>query len=105
MCDVLYTLDDANNVVATPDILAWANWMQDFKRRQVARDEVNEAVLSTVFMAISLELDSAGPIFETALFKDGFNVKILDRYDTWAAAEEGHGKHLGQLLSEKSVSS
>ena len=68
-----YILDEDNNPKLVP-FMEWAQWMEkDPSRRIIARDEVGECVISTVFLGIDHRFMGGGPpiLFETMIFKQG----------------------------------
>ena len=91
-----YILDDADNPVATGDVLAWAKWMEDAwrsGRTRVAQDTVGDIRVSTVFLG----LDHGAPwdpeavpiLYETMVFGGQLD-RIQMRYPTRAFAVAGH---------------
>ena len=67
----------------------WGRWFQTADR-QVARDERDAVVVSTVFLGLD---DASGPgrplLFETMIF-GGPHDQDRARYSTWAEATAGH---------------
>lgn len=91
----MYLLDEARNPVATSDSEAWGQMLRGPGRR-VAHDSVTgrggEVVtVSTVFLGLDHRYAGEGPpiVFETLVF-GGVMADSMDRYATWAEAEEGH---------------
>lgn len=78
---------DGHTVIPEPDFNVWGLWFHTADRL-VAFDEVMYGVeLSTFFIGI-------GPtVFETALILDG-DFYLLNRWETWEAAEQGHARYL-----------
>jgi len=63
-----YTLDEKGNPVAEPDPMKWAKWFETAKR-QVAKDEIGEAKISTVFLGLDHSFGDGPPIlWETMVF-------------------------------------
>jgi len=80
------------------DLAEWGRWMQAADRR-VARTQVGDADVSTVFLGINHAFDNGEPIlFETMIFggeRDGDG----QRYHTWEQAEAGHAKFVAELTA------
>ena len=70
---------------------AWYEWMAgDFGRRRIAVTELNDAVVSTVFLPMDHGFDGDPPIlFETLVFGGPLDGE-LERYRTSEEAERGH---------------
>jgi hypothetical protein len=87
-----YILDDDGNPVPEPDLYRWGEWMQDARgdRRRVARDEIGDAVVSTVFLGLDHSFGSGPPlIYETMIFSGKHN-DYQERYSTRDEALAGH---------------
>jgi hypothetical protein len=81
-----------HEVVAEPNWVAWADWMETADRR-VARDMVGPLLVSTVFLAIDHRHFGEGPpiLFETMVFADFPSEELhCRRCSTWAEAERQH---------------
>jgi hypothetical protein len=67
--------------------------------RQVARDEVGEQSVSTVFLGIDHSFSDDGPpiIFETMIFGGPFD-EYQWRYATWDEAAAGHKRLVKALI-------
>lgn len=65
-----YVLDEQGNPVPEPDLETWARWFEAAgTARQVARTEIDEAYVSTVFLGIDHNFMGGAPIlFETMIF-------------------------------------
>lgn len=105
---IRYVLD--GKVPRPASSMEWAAWLEAADRK-VARTEIGDTVVSTVFMD---GLDHAhlgdGPpiLFETMVFADGDPLdEIQVRYSTWAEAETGHIEICEQIqaLDEQSAQS
>lgn len=87
----LYILDADRNPVPCASILAWGEFMQDDAPRRVGHDVCGGVELSTVFLGMDYAHGRGHMrVFETAAFSDDGDVCVIDRYATWAEAEEGH---------------
>lgn len=59
-------------------------------RRQIARDDVGDILVSTVFLVIDHNISGGKPVlFETMVFGGALDGE-QERYETRAAAESGH---------------
>jgi hypothetical protein len=98
MFDGNYILDNNKNIVKCADFLEWAKWMQS-NNRTIAKTEIGELFVSTVFLGIDHSFASSTPIlFETMVFKGKHSVDdICERYATYDEALEGHNKIVKKL--------
>lgn len=85
-----YILDGKKPVKAT--LLEWADFIEN-ENRQVARDNIDGATISTVFLGIdnSFEPSEKPILFETMIFNGGHD-GYQTRCATWEEAEEMHKK-------------
>lgn len=90
-----YVLRNKVPVLATPEV-----WAQDAERRsrrfdadpwRVARTEIGDIRVSTVFLGLDHSFLGQGPplLFETMIFGGDREGEMM-RYSTWAEAELGH---------------
>ena len=95
-----YILDEANNPVEEPDLMAWARWM-DSADRHVRDSRQDDRRVSTVFLGLdhsSASWEGGQPIlFETMVFIGDDGIE-QERYATWAEAEEGHARWVAQIF-------
>jgi hypothetical protein len=86
-----WILDADGEPVQCESLLDWARWMQESpERRVVARETVNGAVVSTVFLGLDHQFGRGLPLlFETMVF-GGPNDQNQERYSTRAEALAGH---------------
>ena len=83
-----YILDGKNPVPA--DLMTWAKWIDDPKKRRVALDEKNGVRVSTVFLGLDHSFGGAVPLlFETMIF-GGEHDEHQERCTTWEQAEAMH---------------
>lgn len=84
-----YILVDRKAVPATTD--EWARFFENTKDRIVAKDQIGEAKVSTVFLGLDHRFGDDGPplIFETMIF-GGPHADYQTRCSTWEEAEEMH---------------
>lgn len=89
-------LNENKEVVPCP-AEEWAVWFETADRR-VGLTPVKGFEVSTVFIGSVKGLAA----FETAIFwKNGSFVKIVDRYDTWDQAVEGHKAVVEALMQSE----
>jgi len=82
-----YILDGRDVVEA--DLPTWAEWFETADRR-VAREDIGDASVSTVFVGIGEPYDDGTPqLFETMVFGGSFDQEVA-RCSTWAEAEAMH---------------
>jgi hypothetical protein len=93
-------LDEVTHEIRTANMMEWAEWVElsfkdPDKYRRVGRTEINNLLVSTVFLTINHAWVNKGEAqwFETMLFKEG-GKKAIDgycwRYATWDEASKGH---------------
>lgn len=71
------------------DLLKWARWMAE-NDPGIARDDIKEILISTVFLGFDHSLGTGDPIlFETMIFGGRYDL-YQRRYSTYEKAEEGH---------------
>jgi hypothetical protein len=88
--------------VRTTDLTEWAKKFEE--NRQVAKDHIGDACVSTVFLGMDHqyyddEPDAPPMLFETIIF-GGEHDESLWRYSTWEQAEQGHKKVCDKLREE-----
>ena len=76
--------------VPEPDLLAWGRWLEKGDRI-VAKTEVGDTKISTVFLGLDHSFSGDGPpiLFETMVFGVPLDGE-MNRYATWDEAEKGH---------------
>ena len=80
-----------HEVVPVEDVLEWGEWFET-ANRVVAKDEINGARVSTVFLGLDHSFGGNKPLlFETMIF-GGEHDDYQERYTTWEEAEAGHKK-------------
>lgn len=64
-----YILDDNGQPVAEPDLMRWGKWFQT-GNRVVAKEQIGEALVSTVFLGLDHNYEDSGPpvLWETLVF-------------------------------------
>jgi len=88
--------------VAEPDVIKWADWY-DSADRVVAKADIGDVSISTVFLGIDHSFGYGSPIlYETMIFggdHDGFQ----QRHETKEQALIGHGSALGLVKNGLSL--
>jgi len=81
---------DGHSVLPTDDI---SKCFAKHVDRVVAKTQIGEVGISTVFLGIDHRYDGGGPplLFETMIF-GGEHDKYQERYSSWDEAEAGHKK-------------
>ena len=76
--------------VVPADLMTWAKWYETVDSRHVARETVEGADISTVFLGLNHQYGDGPPmLFETLVFGGPLDQE-MDRCSTWAEAEEMH---------------
>lgn len=75
------------------DIIEWGRFFEDFDNRRIARDEIGEILVSTVFLGMDHRFLGEGPpiLYETMIFGGGHD-EYQERCCTRAQALEMHAK-------------
>jgi hypothetical protein len=81
--------------VTTADLVTWARWLEKSELRQIARDQLQDCLVSTVFLGTDHNFSHGGPpiLFETMIL-GGPHDQYQDRYATKDEAIAGHAKAL-----------
>ena len=93
--------------VPLDDIVAWARWKVDSVAWRVARSQVADVEISTVFLGLDYNFTYQGPpmLFETMVFKrPGVGDVVHEytrRYPTWDEAEAGHAEVVTEVLAAR----
>ena len=104
-----YVLDKEGNVKEEPDLMKWAEWMEQKEIRRAGHDVVGDYYVSTVFLGLDYSFSGEGEpiLFETMVFENKksemnlfgkkrmYNKELeldgaFERYTTRKDAEEGH---------------
>lgn len=91
-----YILDGHNPIVEN-DLIKWAKWFEKADRH-VAKDNVDNFSISTVFLGIDHSFgDESKPIlFETLVFGGKLDGE-MERYSTWEEAKKGHKEMVNKV--------
>lgn len=80
---------DGKTPVPCSDLMEWAKWFEA-SNRTVARTQIGEAGVSTVFLGLDHSFGGDEPLlFETMIF-GGAHSGYQDRCSTWEQAEAQH---------------
>lgn len=83
-----YTLKDGK-IKKETDLIKWAKWFET-ANRQVAKDKIGDANISTVFLGLDHSFNGGIPIlFETMVFGGKLDQE-QERYATLEQAKRGH---------------
>lgn len=94
-----YVLDERGTPVLEPDLMTWARWMEDFyfDQRRVARTEVGDVHVSTVFLGADYNWSGGPPIlYETMIFGGEYD-QYQRRHHTRAEAVASHDQIVAAL--------
>ena len=91
-----YILDGHTPVICN-NLMEWAEWMEKGDR-VVAKTNIGEVRVSTVFLGIDHNYLGDKPLlFETMIFGGKYDEE-MQRYSTWDEAEKGHRKMTERVL-------
>lgn len=92
-----YILDGKTPVLC--DLMTWALEF-DKANRTVAKTEIGDVLISTVFLGLDHNWGAGPPLlFETMIFGGELDQE-QERYSTWDEAEEGHKKMVERVERE-----
>lgn len=92
-----YILDGKTPIPA--DLMQWGEWFETADRH-VAKDQIGDVGISTVFLGIDHRFADDGPplIFETMIF-GGEHDQYQTRASTWDEAERQHAEAVALVRS------
>jgi hypothetical protein len=86
-----YVLDEHGVPVLEPDLLKWARWFeQSWPARCVARTEIGDIHVSTVFLGTDHNFLGGSPILYESMIFGGAQDDFQRRYQTREQAIAGH---------------
>jgi hypothetical protein len=98
MIDKKYKLDENGLPMLCEDLLEWASWFENDKNRRVAKTEIDDVLISTIFLGLDHNFSPvADPLtyqpvlWETMIF-GGKHDKYQRRYASRLEAELGHAE-------------
>lgn len=80
--------EDGKTPIPCNDTMEWAKWFEENDRR-IARTEVDDIVISTVFLALDHALYGKPELFETMIFGGPMDQECW-RYSDYYEAFSGH---------------
>lgn len=96
-----YVLDDSDQPVPEPDVVAWSRWMDESGKRIVGRDEVGEGVASTVYLGFDRHIFFARGkryLWETMVFGGPLDGEG-EQYASLVEARQGHGEWVARMMA------
>lgn len=90
---------DGHTPVLCEDLMEWARWFEKADRK-VARTELSDVSVSTVFLSLNHSYEPGGQpiLFETMIF-GGEHDGYCERYATWDEAIKGHEFAVAMILT------
>ena len=90
-----YILEGKEAVPA--DLLTWGRWFESTENRAVAKTDIGDVRVSTVFLGTDYRFGEGPPLlFETMVF-GGMLDQDMERYTTWEEAEQGHAEMVARV--------
>lgn len=107
---VRYILDQDGNAQPCPDLITWAEWIQEHEDlRRLARTSIPTASgkiveVSTVFLGLDHRFGDEGPpvLWETMVFVDGEG-REQERWRTKSEAETGHARWVEAMTQKEKL--
>jgi hypothetical protein len=97
-----YILDENNNAIPVKDVLEYAKWYeQNKKRTRVDESFIDHYHISTVFLGLDHGMFDREPlIFETMVFSDidEDENNYMERCSTWEQAAKQHESVKGRII-------
>ncbi|MCJ7828738.1 MAG: hypothetical protein MUP81_03235 [Dehalococcoidia bacterium] len=91
---------DGHRPIIEKDLLTWGKWIETADRK-VARTEIGQVKISTVFLGLDHQFGEGEPLlFETMVFGGKYDQE-QERYSTWDEAEKGHKKWVKKVEGKK----
>jgi hypothetical protein len=92
---------EGHTPVPCGDLMAVGRLLHDVDSRTVARTDIGNATVSTVFLCFDHGIEGIPILFETmVLTEDGFQEDILRRYYGWDEALAGHNDIVLQIADQ-----
>ena len=95
--NIRYILDEQDNPIMEPDLLKWAEWFETTKR-SIAKDTINEVLVSTVFLGLNHNFGDGNPVLWETMIFGGEHDQYQERYTTKKEALEGHRKAIEMVM-------
>ena len=93
-----FVLDDQGNPVLEPDLMKWSKWFEQSEKRVLARDDLGNIRVSTVFLGLDHSFGSGPPLLWETMIFGGKHDDYQKRYSTRDEALAGH-RHAVWLAS------
>ena len=94
---------DGKKAVACDDLIKWANWFAT-ANRHVAKEEIGDATISTVFLGLNHSFGEPRPLlFETMVFGGDLD-EYQERCSTWEEAETMHAETVRRVKAKQEAS-
>jgi len=89
--------------VTCNSLMEWVEWFETASRK-VVHDEINEIMISTVFLGLDHNFSRRGDplLFVTLVFFPNGETGRMRRYFTWGEAEQGH-KQITDLIRIEAI--
>ena len=91
-----YILDETGEPVPCPDLLTWGRWFEASQDRHVARDEIGDVLISTVFLGLDHGWGRGPPVLWETMVFGGKLDEQQERYVSRADALAGHTRWLAK---------
>lgn len=94
-----YILDESGTPVQA-DTLTWARWYEaNSDKRQIARDVIGKAKVSTVFLSIDHSFGEGPPVLWETMIFGGQHDQYQERYTSKEEALEGHRRAVALVMN------
>jgi hypothetical protein len=94
----MYILDEHGNPKLERDLMAWATWYGSGDCRRVARTQIGQATVSTVFLALDHNWSGGPPVlWETMIFGGPATGEMM-RYTSREEALIGHAEMVTRCM-------
>jgi hypothetical protein len=95
-----YVLND-DHTVRPAELMEWATAFNDMEKRRVARDQIGDVWISTVFLGLDHQYGEGPPLIFETLISGGAYDQDMWRYSTWDEAVAGHQAAVDLVRSEE----
>ena len=92
-----YILNEHGEPVPCPDLLTWGRWWGTNPDRHVARDEIGDVLVSTVFLGLDHGWGRGPPVLWETMVFGGKLDQGQERYVSRADAQAGHARWVFQV--------
>lgn len=103
MADNFYYILKDGEPIVVDDIVELGKWFENFDNRLVARTQIQDAMISTVFLGLDHAWGGGSPVlFETMIF-GGKHDDYQDRYTSLEEAMFGHEYAVGLVQKDITI--